>query len=154
MFRERTQVWSMHTVIFLPPPPGELPSFPTPNICDLRFYWARRPSLYLIAFRWIFIFLDCLLTLWILVKFCHLQHPLAMQFTAELCGVEKINLFYILSQPPANYTWWSSVLVLTETGYDHPTFNSSVASYDFIDISYIPLISLFQAEDWRSARNL
>lgn len=44
--------------------------------------------------------------------------------------------------------------MLTEKAYDHPTFNSFIASYDFIDLSHIPSNSLFQAEVLWSARNL
>lgn len=138
----------IHWFLFFFPSPRYSSLVPTPNIRDLRSYWARRPSLYLIAFsEFDFPWLPT-----------HFVNPCKILPSTTFLGnvihswtvcVEKFNLFCIWSQPPANYTLWSSVLLLPEKGYDHP-HSTLPLPHDFIDLSYI---SLLQAEELWSARN-
>lgn len=105
---------------------------------------SQKTTLIFNCFQWILIFLDYLLFLWVFVKLCYL-HPLATQFTDQLCG-KKLTFF----------TFWGNLLLITlddlqfsywqEKGYDHHTFNSPIDSYDFTDLSSVTRFSL---SGWR-----
>lgn len=96
------------------PPPG----CPTP-ISHPKHLWfkvslSQKTTLSFNCRQWILIFLDYLLTLWVLIELSSTSLGNAI----HRATVWKKLTSYILKQPPVNYTWWSSVLTLTREQYD------------------------------------